>query len=133
MTRAVLADTGPLYAAADPDDAHHKRAHRELSLLARDNVEVVVAYPTLFEAYTLVLYRLGRQAAAGWLHEILAGSALINPAPEDYREAVDKLAAFRDQPITLFDATMAALATRMGLEIWTYDHHFDVMRARVWR
>lgn len=133
MTRAVLADTGPLYAATDPDDAHHKRAHRELSLLARDNVKVVVAYPTLFEAYTLVLYRLGRQAAAGWLHEILAGSVLINPAPEDYREAVDRLTAFRDQPITLFDATVAALATRMGLEIWTYDHHFDVMRARVWR
>lgn len=133
MTRAVLADTGPLYAAADPDDTHHKRAHRELKLLARDGVEVMVAYSTLLEAYTLVLYRLGRQPAAGWLREILAGSALINPTPEDYREAVDKLTAFRDQPITLFDAMVAVLAARMGLEIWTYDHHFDVMQARVWR
>jgi predicted nucleic acid-binding protein len=43
--RAVLADTGPLYAAADPDDAHHKRAHQELQKLAREQYEVLVAYP----------------------------------------------------------------------------------------
>jgi hypothetical protein len=30
MKRAVLADTGPLYAAVDPDDAYDARAHREL-------------------------------------------------------------------------------------------------------
>jgi predicted nucleic acid-binding protein len=59
----VLADTGPLYAAADPDDAHHKRARRELSRLGAARYEVVVAYPILFEAYTLVLFRLGESAA----------------------------------------------------------------------
>jgi len=133
MKRAVLADTGPLYAAVDPDDAHHARAHRELSRLAQDKLEVVVAYPTLFEAYTLVLYRLGMQTALAWLNEILNGALLINPTAQDYREAVSKLAAFPDQPITLFDATTAALADRLGMKVWTYDHHFDVMRASVWR
>ena len=28
MKQAVLADTGPLYAAVDPDDAHEKRLRR---------------------------------------------------------------------------------------------------------
>ena len=133
MKRAILADTGPLYAAADPDDAQPERAQRELKGLARDKREVVVAYPTLLEAYTLVLYRLGRPAASGWLIEILGGAALINPTPQDYHDAVTKLMALVDQPITLFDATMAVLATRLGIEVWTYDHHFDVMRAAVWR
>ena len=133
MKRAVLADTGPLYAAVDPDDVHHARAHRELSRLAQDKFEVVVAYPTLFEAYTLVLYRLGMQTGLAWLNEILNGALLINPTAQDYREAVSKLAAFPDQPITLFDATTAALADRLGMKAWTYDHHFDVMRAAVWR
>ncbi len=133
MKRAVLADTGPLYAAVDPDDAQHQRAHQELKRLARDKREVVIAYPTLLEAYTLVLYRLGRQAASTWLNEILGGAALINPTPPDYHEAATKLRALPDQPITLFDATLAVLAARLDIELWTYDHHFDVMRAAVWR
>jgi predicted nucleic acid-binding protein len=133
MSRAVLADTGPLYAAVDPDDAHHAQAHRELERLARDKREVVVAYPTLLEAYPLVLRRLGMQAASAWLSDILNGAILLNPTSQDYQEAVSKLVAFPDQPITLFDATAAVLGGRLGMEVWTYDHHFDVMRAAVWR
>jgi predicted nucleic acid-binding protein len=132
MMPAVLADTGPLYAAADEGDAHHKRAIRELRELARDRREVVVAYPTLLEAYTLVLFRLGRNAAAGWLTD-MAGAALVNPTPEDYRQASSTVRALTGQSITLFDATVAALARRLGLQVWTYDHHFDVMRVSVWR
>jgi len=133
MRRAVLADTGPLYAAADPDDAHHQRAHRELKRITRDKREVIVAYSTLAEAYTLILYRLGKEAASSWLNDVRNGVALVNPTPEDYQEAMQKLLAFPDQPITLFDATLAVLCGRLGAEAWTYDHHFDLMRAAVWR
>ena len=133
MKRAVLADTGPLYAAVDPDDARHARAQRELKRLAKDKRAVAVAYPTLLEAYTLVLYRLGKQAASMWLKDTLGGAALINPAAEDYHEAARRLTNLPDQPITLFDATVAVLAIRLSIEVWTYDHHFDVMHAAVWR
>ena len=63
----------------------------------------------------------------------LAGTALINPDSEDYGRAVITLRNFPDQTITLVDATVATLALRLGLEVWTYDHHFDVMRVPVWR
>ena len=132
MRRAVIADTGPLYAAVDPDDAHHKRAGKELERLSREKREVVVAYPTLLEAYTLVLFRLGNRTASLWLND-MAGAALVNPTPEDYRQAATKAQALSDQPITLFDATVAAMSIRLNLEVWTYDHHFDVMRVKVWR
>jgi len=132
MTRDVLADTGPLYAAVDPHDAHHKQALDELRKLAREKREVVVAYPTLLEAHTMVLHRLGRNSAADWLAD-MGDAALVNPTPEDYRQAVARVESRADQHITLFDATVAALATRLGLEVWTYDHHFDVMRVAVWR
>lgn len=133
MIRSVLADTGPLYAAADPDDAHHRRAQRELKRLDREQRVVVLAYPTLLEAYTLVLYRLGKRAASSWLADILTGVTLMNPEMDDYREAIHKLAQLEDQPITLFDATLAAMSVRLELEVWTYDHHFDLMQAAVWR
>jgi predicted nucleic acid-binding protein len=129
---AVLADTGPLYAAADPDDAHHKRARRELIRLARERQEVLVIYPTVLEAYTLVLFRLGKTAALHWLEEI-AGAALVNPVAEDYRQAFARVHSLKDQPITLFDALVATLSHRLGLPVWTYDHHFDLMRVNVWR
>ncbi|MGA9968606.1 MAG: PIN domain-containing protein [Terriglobales bacterium] len=132
MRPAVLADTGPLYAAADPDDAHHKRSRRELRRLADENYEIIVAYPTLLEAYTLVLFRLGETAATRWLEE-MAGAALVNPSADDYRQAVVRVQSLKDQSITLFDALVASLAGRLGLEVWTYHHHFDVMRVAVWR
>jgi predicted nucleic acid-binding protein len=133
MKRAVLADTGPLYAAVDPDDQYYPRAQQELSELQRRQLTVMLAYPTVSEAYALVLYRLGRSTARSWLHEILKGATLINPTPEDYRMAVSKLDAYPDQSITLFDAALAALSKRLSVPVWTYDHHFDVMRAAVWR
>ena len=128
----MLADTGPLYAAADPDDAHHKRSRRELRRLADENYEIIVAHPTLLEAYTLVLFRLGEAAAMRWLEE-MAGAALVNPSADDYRQAVVRVQSLKDQSITLFDALVDSLAGRLGVEVWTYDHHFDVMRVAVWR
>ena len=59
-------------------------------------------------------------------------SSLTSPN-SDYREAASRLTGLADQPITLFDATVAVLATRLQIEVWTYDHHFDVMNASVWR
>jgi predicted nucleic acid-binding protein len=133
MRRVVLADTGPLYAALDPNDQYHLRAQEELKRLTHERRSVVIAYPILFESYSLVLYRLGKQTASSWFNETIEGANLVNPTAQDYRDAADKLLAFADQRITLFDATVAVLAQRLGLQVWTYDHHFDVMRVSVWR
>src|SRR5271166_1852347 len=133
MSRAILADTDPLFAAIDRHDRHHQRALSDSKRIARENWEVMVAYPILLETYSLLLYRLGREAAATFLGEALAAGTLINPSPEDYLAAAIKLAAFPDQSITLVDSTLAVLAVRLGVQVWTYDHHFDVMRAAVWR
>jgi predicted nucleic acid-binding protein len=131
--RAVLADTGPLYAAVDPDDQYHERAQDQLKALQEGRLSVVLAYPTLLEAYTPILYRLGYPTVSAWLEDVRAGAALVNPTPQDYRDAAALLSRFPDQSISLFDATLATLASRLGLPVWTYDHHFDAMKTAVWR
>jgi predicted nucleic acid-binding protein len=40
---------------------------------------------------------------------------------------------YRDQPISLFDAVLAVLARDADVPVWTYDHHFDLMKIAVWR
>ena len=61
--KQVLADTTPLYAAFDPSDQYHARSQTELQQLEQSGTEVLLLYPTLLEAYTLVLQRLGTQQA----------------------------------------------------------------------
>jgi len=129
---AVLADTGPLYAASDKGDIHHRRALREVQELAHDGWDILLPYPVLLEAYSLVLSRLGGRAALAWLDES-GNASLVNPSQHDYAQAFAIVRTLADQEISLVDATVAALSIRMKLNVWTYDHHFDVMRVAVWR
>jgi predicted nucleic acid-binding protein len=132
MKHAVLADAVALYAAADENDSLHERAMRDFGKLENAGWEIMLAYPTLLETHSLVLRRMGIKAAARWM-DYMTDAALVNPTPEDYRQAIAKIQAFSGQDITLFDATVAVLALRLELDVWTYDHHFDVMRIPVWR
>jgi predicted nucleic acid-binding protein len=47
--RALLADTGPLFALVDIDDKHHQRAQRELKHIDQEGYDLVVAFP-VFQA-----------------------------------------------------------------------------------
>lgn len=133
MRPTVLADTGPLFAALDPDDTFHRRAHDEIKLLNRNGVGIAILYPTLLETYSLVLYRLGIQPAQVWLGEVSRGAQLLNPLPDDYDQAKQRLLTYQDQRMSLFDAVLATASQRLRVPVWTFDHHFDVMRVAVWR
>ena len=133
MRGSVLADTGPLYAALDRDDTWHRRAQADIERLNAVGLEVVVLYSTLLEAYSLALYKLGQRTARRWLIDISNHARLFNPAPEDYQAARERLLAYTDQPLSLVDAVLAVVSSRLELPVWTFDHHFDVLRADVWR
>ena len=133
VLKPVLADTGPLYALADPSDQYHNDAREQLERLTAAGRFVAITYMTLAESYTLVLRRLGITYAHAWLQEITDGSAMINPEPGDYIQAARLIAAYTDQPITMFDAVAVAVAERLSLAVWTYDRHFDLMGSKRWR
>lgn len=133
MRRVILADTGPLYALTDSSDQFHARARRELKRLRREEFSIAVTYPVLMETYTLILRRLGLKVARSWLEEVLAGAGQVNPTPRDYHEAIRWTLGYPDQPLTLFDTVLAVLSERLALPVWTFDHHFELMRVALWR
>lgn len=133
MSAAVLADTGPLYAALDPSDGKHEQTQSDIERLDKQGYGVAVTYPTLCEAYSLVLYKLGIRRAHGWLREVRASASLVNPGPDDYRQAIDRVLCYRDQKVSMVDAVTAVVSERLSMPVWAYDHHFDVMRVDVWR
>ena len=133
MRGIVLADTGPLYAARDPDDAYHDRSQSELRRLRGQNLKVVVPYPILLESYSLVMRQLGNPEAHAFLAQLTSTSIFVNATVEDYQEAAIAILPYRDQDMSLFDAVLAQMSGRLEAPLWTFDHHFDVMRASVWR
>jgi predicted nucleic acid-binding protein len=130
MTGTVLADTGPLYALADPSDHYHQRALSETEALLARSFRVAVSYPVLCEGHNLVLQRLGGAYSRQWLAELLDGSVMLNPEPTDYLSAASLLDRFPDQRITLTDAFTATLSRRLGLPVWTFDRHFTTLGSK---
>lgn len=124
--RAVIADTGPLYAAFDPSDPYHDRAQAELQQLEGQKLQVIISYPVLWEAYSLVMQRLGTVLAIQFMDSLALGAEFINPTGQDYQTAIAQVRLYPDQRITLFDALTGAIAQRLQHPVWTYDYHFDV-------
>jgi predicted nucleic acid-binding protein len=133
VNTAILADTGPLYALADPSDQFHDRSGEELAAIGKRGFIVAVSYPVLCEAYTLVLRRLGGGYAGQWLAQMLDGALLLNPEPADYSLAAAQLERFPDHPITLGDAVTATMSRKLDTPVWSFDRHFVTMRVKLWR
>jgi predicted nucleic acid-binding protein len=133
LRSVILADTGPLYALRDPDDALHERSHEELRRLRAQRLKLVVPFPTLIESYALVQRRLGLAQARSFLRDLVRTAILLTPTEEDHRGAIGRVLRYPDQDISLADALCAEISERIEAPVWTYDHHFDVMDAPVWR
>lgn len=89
--------------------------------------------PTVCEAYSLVLQRTSVPFAHRWLHALTETTTILTSAHEDILAAIPLVERYRDQDVSLFDALIAVVSSRTNAPVWTYDHHFDVLRANVWR
>lgn len=131
--RAILADTGPLYAAAIASDQYHTRAQEELTRISGSALSVFVLYPTVAETYSLVLRRVTPATAHVWLDDLLERVNLLNPTADDYSEAAQLVQRYNDQALSLFDALLAVVSGQLEVAVWTFDRDFDTMRVPVWR
>jgi predicted nucleic acid-binding protein len=87
----------------------------------------------LLESYSLVMRKLGNREAQALLAQLAGTAIFANATTEDYQDASMTILLYRNQDLTLFDTVLAAMSVRLEAPIWTFDHHFDVMRVNIWR
>jgi uncharacterized protein len=123
---SLFVDTSVWYAAADSSDRSNTRAKSILtaqeSLFTTDHV--------LVETWTLLRYRIHRQAAEQFWEGLRSGVAAIEPVgTADIETAWQIGLAYPDQDFSLVDRTSFAVMQRLGiLRAASFDDHFAVFR-----
>lgn len=131
--KGVLLDTGPVYGLLDPRDQYHAEARALFGHLQAEAVPVRIAYPALLETHRLMLSRGDIPRSHGRILAVKSRSPVSYPVAADGDAAYGALERFSDQRITLTDATIAAMAVRLGLQVMTFDRrHFGLMGAEVY-
>jgi hypothetical protein len=128
MTTLAVVDAGPLYAAADTDDADHAAS---LAALARPELRLVVPALVIAEATYFVGRRLGPAAEAAFLRG-LAALDVEAPDSEDFTRMAQLVEEYADFPLGGTDASVIALAERLDAPtVVTLDRrHFGAVKPR---
>jgi len=124
----VLADTGPLYALVDRSDAWHERVTAWWGTALH---QVVIPVSVLPEVSYLLQTRIGPEAEQAFIRAVAEGEFITEPLePEDVRRAAELMREYADLPLGFVDATVVAIAERLGAcDILTTDRrHFGVIR-----
>ena len=126
---AIIADSGAVYGLYDRRDAAHSRLRQALET-ARDLI--VVPAPALGEIDYLLRLRLGNPALLQFLADVHEGAFVIESlTPSDLRHCAKLIEKYRDLDLGLVDASVVALATRLGTDrILTVDQRdFRILRS----
>jgi predicted nucleic acid-binding protein len=127
---ALICDTGPLYAALDRDDAYHEACSQ---LLATFPEPLVVPAPVAVEVDWLSANRLGPSAFVAFLEDVQRGMlGIVDLTDADYARVRDLLIDYEDFSLGFVDASVLAVAERLGeTKLATLDHrHFGALRPR---
>src|SRR5260370_5507041 len=123
---SLLVDTWGWYAGADSSDSSNPRAK---AILAAGE-PLVTSDHVLVETWTLLRYRIRRQAAERFWEGIRNGVATIEPVGAADLEAAWQMgSSWRDQDFSIVDRTSFAVMRRFGIErAASFDADFAIFR-----
>jgi uncharacterized protein len=108
----LLVDTNILLTAADTSTPEH---HRCVGVLD-EHADIAVTAPVVFETAWMIESRLGAAAEAVFVGSIAAGELqVIDLTSADWVRCRDLIAAYRDLSLGLVDASVIAVAERLGV------------------
>ena len=125
----ILADTSGLLALLDEGEPDHAAVTK---LVKREPGPLLVTDFVLAETDFLVLDRLGARAERDFLAQLSVGALLREPiTANDLTRAIEISTDYLDQEFGLTDATLMALAERLGRPVLTLDRrHFTTFRTK---
>jgi predicted nucleic acid-binding protein len=124
----ILLDTGPLVAALNTKDKHHKAS---ADLLRTHPGPLLVPGPVLTEVCWLLESTRGPEAEAAFLDTVAHGELdLVALTVFDIQRMAELIRRYADLPLGAADASVIAVAERLNItDIATLDHrHFTVVR-----
>lgn len=123
---AVFVDSAALYALTDKSSVDHREAHAILRRLVARRTKLLTSNFVVAEPHALVLNRLGRHTAHGFLEWVdQSNLVVVRVTAADERRACVIIDAYDDKDFTLTDATSFAVMERFGMvEAFTFDRHF---------
>jgi len=127
---SALVDTSTLLAIADRRDGAHRRVVRLIFELPD---ELIVPGSVLPEADYLISERVGAGVAIRVLEGIARGDMKLEPVTNaDLQRALELMRQYADSNIGFVDASIVALAERLGIRrVLTLDRrHFGLIRPR---
>src|SRR5947207_4245956 len=119
---SLFVDTSVWYAAADSSDSGNTSAK---AILAAGELLVTTDH-VLVETWTLLRYRIRRQAAERFWEAMRNGVSIIEPVGAADLEAAWQIGVtWRDQDFSIVDRTSFAVMRRLGIErAASFDAHF---------
>lgn len=126
----IAVDTGPLLALMDTDDHHHVRC---VEWFRTVRVPLLIPAPVLTEVCWLLDRNRGSKAEATFLRALAdpRGPLTLSPTTdEELLRIAELVERYADLPLGAVDASVVALAERLGIrEVATIDHrHFNIVR-----
>lgn len=110
----IVVDTGPLLAAADADDHLHGLAVEFFD--THDTTELVVPATVATETSWMIEDRLDPATEAAFIDSIATGALLVvELTRSDYQRCAELVATYADLGLGLVDASVIAVAERLGV------------------
>lgn len=129
----IICDTGPIFAAADRRDADHHACVELFTGLRLAGRRLLLPQTVMAEVGYMLEAKVGTFAEVAFLDSVANGSfELVNLTRSDTARIAELVARYDDLPLGTADASVIALAERLGVaEIATLDRrHFRVVRPR---
>jgi predicted nucleic acid-binding protein len=122
-----------LIAAAVATDPDHHECVELFTGLRLANRELLVPSVVVAEAAFMIQKYGSPEHEALFVDSLANGDfVVVDASPEDYRRSAELMRQYADFPLGVADATVLALAERLGVvEVATLDHrHFENVRVR---